>query len=116
MQNYASKVKVIDSFSAKTAEFLSCKAEELITLIAKDCHRYTVIFCFSAFSVVAGRLAKFVCELLLWGLKRGLEDSISFIKWLHMVLNFWYTEVHPMRYKPTEDVWRTRENACKSQA
>ncbi|XP_015778975.1 PREDICTED: uncharacterized protein LOC107356863 isoform X1 [Acropora digitifera] len=38
-KNYASKVKVINSFSAESAEFLSCKAGELITLIAKDCHR-----------------------------------------------------------------------------
>ena len=58
MQNYASKVKVINSFSADTAEFLSCKAGELITLIAKDCHRYTVIVRFSAFSLVANRPTK----------------------------------------------------------
>jgi len=38
-QNYALKVKVINSFSAESAEFLNCKAGELITLIAKDCHR-----------------------------------------------------------------------------
>ena len=112
MQNYTSKVKVINSFSAESAEFLSCKAGELITLIAKDCHRYTIIVCFSAFSLVADRLAKLACELLLCGLKRGLdfsEDSISFLKWLLMVLYFWYMEVHPIRYKPTQDVWRRRE-------
>ena len=52
MQNYALKVKVINSFSAESAEFLSCRAGELISLIAKDCHRYdTVIVCFSAFSL-----------------------------------------------------------------
>ncbi|XP_015747882.1 PREDICTED: uncharacterized protein LOC107327651 isoform X2 [Acropora digitifera] len=38
-KNYALKVKVINSFSAESAEFLSCRAGELITLIAKDCHR-----------------------------------------------------------------------------
>ncbi|XP_015747880.1 PREDICTED: uncharacterized protein LOC107327650 isoform X2 [Acropora digitifera] len=37
--NYALKVKVINSFSAESAEFLSCRDGELITLIAKDCHR-----------------------------------------------------------------------------
>ena len=60
VQNYALKVKVINSFSAESAEFLSCRDGELITLIAKDCHRYdTVIVCFSAFSLllVADRLA-----------------------------------------------------------
>ena len=52
MQNYALKVKVINTFSAESAEFLNCRAGELITLIAKDCHRYdTVIVCFSAFSL-----------------------------------------------------------------
>ena len=39
VQNYALKVKVINSFSAESAEFLSCRAGDLITLIAKDCHR-----------------------------------------------------------------------------
>ena len=113
MQNYASKVKVINSFSAESAEFLSCKAGELITLIAKDCHRYTVIVCFFAFSLVADRPTKLAFKLLLCGLKRGIdfsEDSISFL----MVLYFWYMEVHPIRYKPSQDVWRTREKACKS--
>ncbi|XP_044176227.1 uncharacterized protein LOC114959826 isoform X2 [Acropora millepora] len=38
-QNYALKVQVINSFSDESAEFLNCKAGELITLIAKDCHR-----------------------------------------------------------------------------
>ena len=53
LQNYALKVKVINSFSAESAEFLSCRAGELITLIAKDCHRYdTVIVCFSAFPLL----------------------------------------------------------------
>jgi len=42
MQNYVLKVKVVSSFSAESAEFLSCKAGELITLIAKDCHRYSL--------------------------------------------------------------------------
>ena len=96
-------MKVINSFSAESAEFLSCKAGELITLIAKDCHRYTVIICFSAFSLVADRPAKLVIKLLLCGLKRG------FIKWLLVVLYFWYMEVHPIRYKPTLDACRTLE-------
>lgn len=87
MQNYASKVKVINSFRAKSAEFLSCKAGELITLIAKDCHRYTVIFCFSAFSLVADRLAKLACELLLWGLKRGLDFFRGF-NFFHKVVTY----------------------------
>ena len=39
VQNYALKVKVINSFSSESAEFLNCRAGELITLIAKDCHR-----------------------------------------------------------------------------
>ncbi|XP_068718194.1 uncharacterized protein [Montipora capricornis] len=38
-QNCVSKVRVINSFSAESAEFISCKTGELITLIAKDCHR-----------------------------------------------------------------------------
>ena len=42
MQNYALKVKVINGFRAESAEFLSCRADELITLIAKDCHRYSL--------------------------------------------------------------------------
>ena len=119
VQNYALKVKVINSVSAESAEFLNCRAGELITLIAKDCHRYTVIICFSAFSLllVADRPTKLAFRLLVCGLKPGLdfsEDSISSKKWLLMVLHFWYAEVHPMRYKPTQDAWRTREIACKS--
>ena len=117
MQNYALKVKVINTFSAESAEFLNCRAGELITLIAKDCHRYdTVIVCFSAFSLllVADRSTKLVFKLLVFGLKRGLhfsEDSISSKKWLLMVLYFWCTEVHT-----TQDIWRTREIACNSRA
>ena len=61
MQNYALKVKVINSFSAESAEFLSCRAGELITLIAKDCHRYTVIVCFSAFSLLQSLLLSCCC-------------------------------------------------------
>ena len=68
MQNYASKVKVINSFSAESAEFLSCRAGELITLIAKDCHRYTVIVCFSAFSLMADWPTKLAFKLLLCGM------------------------------------------------
>ena len=85
VQNYALKVQVINSFSAESAEFLNCKAGELITLIAKDCHRYdTVIVCFSAFSLllVADRSTKLAFKLLVFGLKRGLhfsEDSISYL-------------------------------------
>ena len=70
MQNYALKVKVINSFSAESAEFLNCRAGELITLIAKDCHRYTVIVCFSAFWLlfVADRPTKLAFKLLACGL------------------------------------------------
>ena len=71
MQNYASKVKVINSFRAESAEFLSCRAGELITLIAKDCYRYTVIVCFSAFSLLANRPARLAIKLPLCRLKRG---------------------------------------------
>ena len=89
MQNYALKVKVINSVSAESAEFLNCRAGELITLIAKDCHRYTVIICFSAFSLllVADRPTNLAFRLLVCGLKPGLdfsEDSISSKKWLLM--------------------------------
>ena len=109
MQNYASKVKVINSFSAESAEFLSCKAGELITLIAKDCHRYTVIVRLSAFSwlLETDRSTKLAFKLLACGLKRVpdfYEHSISFINWVLMVLYFWYMEVHSVGYKPTRDV------------
>ena len=42
MQKYPSKVRASRSFKAESAEFISCKSGELITLISKDRHRYGV--------------------------------------------------------------------------
>lgn len=44
MQKYPTKVRVISSFTAESAGFISGNTGELITLISKDRHRYILAY------------------------------------------------------------------------
>ena len=83
-------MKVINSFSAESAEFLNCKAGELITLIAKDCHRYTVIICSSAFSLLPNGLA---IKLPSVWFETRFHKVVSYT-----IVYFWYMESKYIRY------------------